>query len=106
MLDVQDSGPPSGQFLLAVLRLLLDLLGPWMLLRTKHFATQTVLFVSFRSSVDQTIDRIYKINRFDMPLLNICGTTGNNTPQFAVAFLSGEMEEDYTWAMEKFEEYR
>jgi hypothetical protein len=37
-----------------------------------------------------------------MPLLN--GTTENNTPQFATAFLSGEMEDDYTWAMEKFKE--
>jgi hypothetical protein len=37
-----------------------------------------------------------------MPLLNIYGTTGNNmTPQFALAFLSGEKEGDYTWAMEK-----
>jgi hypothetical protein len=51
------------------------------------------------------IDCTYKTNRFNMPLLNICGATGNNmTPQFAVAFLSGEKEEDYTWAMERFKE--
>jgi hypothetical protein len=36
-----------------------------------------------------------------MPLLNICGVTGNNkTPQIAFACLSGEREEDYTWAIE------
>jgi MULE transposase domain len=49
------------------------------------------------------IDCTYKTNRLNMPLLNICRATGNNmTPQFVVAFLSGEKEEDYTWAMEKF----
>jgi hypothetical protein len=46
------------------------------------------------------LDCTYKTNRFNMPLLNICGVTGNNkTPQFALCFLSGEKEEDYTWAL-------
>jgi hypothetical protein len=36
-----------------------------------------------------------------MPLLNICKATRNNiTPQFAICFLSGKKEEDYTWAIE------
>lgn len=35
-----------------------------------------------------------------MPLLNICGVTGNNrTPQYALCFLSGETFEDYNWAL-------
>jgi hypothetical protein len=37
-----------------------------------------------------------------MPLLNICGVTGNNkTPQFALCFLSGGKEGDYKWALER-----
>jgi hypothetical protein len=49
------------------------------------------------------IDCTYKTNRFNMPLVNICGSSGNNmTPQFAVAFLSGEKKPDYTWTMECF----
>jgi hypothetical protein len=42
------------------------------------------------------LDCTYKTNRFNMPLLNICGITGNNkTPQFTLCFLSSELEEDY-----------
>lgn len=53
------------------------------------------------------IDCTYKTNRFSMPLVNICGSSGNNmTPQFALAFLSGEKEEDYTWTLQTFEELR
>ncbi|RKF56345.1 Protein FAR-RED ELONGATED HYPOCOTYL 3, partial [Golovinomyces cichoracearum] len=53
------------------------------------------------------IDCTYKTNRFSMPLVNICGSSGNNmTPQFALAFLSGEKEEDYTWTLQAFEELR
>ena len=49
------------------------------------------------------LDCTYKTNRFNMPLLNICGVTGNNkTPQFALCFLSGEKEEDYQWALQQF----
>jgi hypothetical protein len=34
------------------------------------------------------LDCTYKTNRFNMPLLNICGVTGNTkTPQFALCFL-------------------
>lgn len=46
------------------------------------------------------LDCTYKTNRFNMPLLNICGVTGNNkTPQFALCFLSSEQEVDYDWAL-------
>jgi hypothetical protein len=46
------------------------------------------------------LDCTYKTNRFNMPLLNVCGVTGNNrTPQFALCFLSSEKEEDYQWAL-------
>jgi hypothetical protein len=46
------------------------------------------------------MDCTYKTNRFNMPLLNFCGTAGNNmTPQTCLAFLSGEKEDDYTWAL-------
>jgi hypothetical protein len=38
-----------------------------------------------------------------MPLLNVCAVTSNRkTVQVALCFLSGEIEEDYNWAMEKF----
>jgi hypothetical protein len=49
------------------------------------------------------LDCTYKTNRFRMPLLNICAVTSNRkTVQVALCFLSGETEEDYDWAMEKF----
>jgi len=52
------------------------------------------------------LDCTYKTNRFNMPLLNICGVTGNNkTPQFALCFLSGEKEEDYQWALGQLRNY-
>jgi hypothetical protein len=48
------------------------------------------------------LDCTYKTNRFNMPLLNICGITGNNkTPQFALCFLTGEKEEDYDWVLKQ-----
>ena len=51
------------------------------------------------------LDCTYKTNRFNMPLLNLCGATGNNlTPQFALAFLSGEKEDDYTWVLSQFKQ--
>ena len=38
-----------------------------------------------------------------MPLVNICSSSGNNiTPQFAVAFLSSETKDNYTWAINSF----
>ena len=46
------------------------------------------------------MDCTYKTNRFNMPLLNIRGVTGNDkTPQFSLCFLSGEKEEDYLCAL-------
>ena len=41
-----------------------------------------------------------------MPLLNICGITSNNkTLQFALCFLSSELEEDYEWALKQLRGY-
>ncbi|MGI4816711.1 MAG: hypothetical protein ACRYE7_01875 [Janthinobacterium lividum] len=46
------------------------------------------------------IDATYKTNRFHQPLVNICGSLGNNmTPQLGLAFVSGEKEEDYRWVL-------
>jgi hypothetical protein len=51
------------------------------------------------------LDCTYKTNRFRIPLLNLCGVTGNKkTIQAALCFLSGEKEEDYEWAMTQFKE--
>ena len=46
------------------------------------------------------MDCTYKTNRFNMPLLNIMGSTGLNTSFFiGFAFLSSEMDKDYIWAL-------
>jgi len=46
------------------------------------------------------LDSTYKTNRFNMPLLNICGITGGNKVfQARLVFLSRETESDYNWAM-------
>ena len=46
------------------------------------------------------MDCTYKTNQFNMPLLNIMGSTRLNTSFFiGFAFLSGEMDEDYIWAL-------
>jgi hypothetical protein len=46
------------------------------------------------------IDATYKVNRFNMPLLSIVGTTGINTTfQIASIFLVGKHQNDYIWAM-------
>jgi MULE transposase domain len=51
------------------------------------------------------LDCTYKTNRFNMPLLNICGVTGNNkTPQFALCFLTSEKDVDYKWALKQLRE--
>ena len=51
------------------------------------------------------LDCTYKTNRFNMPLLNICAITGNNmVVQMGLAFLSGEKEEDYNWAIDQLKD--
>ena len=46
------------------------------------------------------MDYTYKTNKYRKPLLNICGVTGQNkTLNLGVAFVSGESEEDYSWAL-------
>ena len=46
------------------------------------------------------LDCTHKTNRFQMPLLNICGVSGNNMKiQIALALLSGEDQKHYTWAL-------
>lgn len=48
------------------------------------------------------LDCTYKTNKFKMPLLNVVGFTGLNTTFYvAFAFLRGEKEEDYNWALQK-----
>jgi MULE transposase-like protein len=51
------------------------------------------------------LDATYKTNRYGMPLLHIGGTTPMNT-FFSSAFcsFSGESEEDYFWAIQRFNE--
>jgi hypothetical protein len=46
------------------------------------------------------LDCIYKTNKFNMPLLNICTMTGSNkVVQVGLCFLASEKEGDYDWAM-------
>lgn len=48
------------------------------------------------------LDCTYKTNRFGMPLLDIIGIDGcNRSFCIAFAFLRGENEEDYVWALER-----
>lgn len=48
-------------------------------------------------------DSTYKTNRFRMPLFNLCGTTANKkTFQIATAFLNGEAEPQFSWAISHF----
>ena len=49
------------------------------------------------------MDCTYKTNRFHLPLLDIIGSTGlNNTFYIGFIFISGETEEDYSWALHAF----
>ncbi|KAI0998776.1 hypothetical protein K3495_g9420 [Podosphaera aphanis] len=51
------------------------------------------------------LDCTYQTNRFSMPMVNICGSSGGNkTPQLAIGFLSGEKKDDYVWIMNCFNE--
>jgi hypothetical protein len=46
------------------------------------------------------IDATFKVNRFNVPLLSIVGTTGLNTTFYiANIFLGGKTTGDYVWAM-------
>ena len=50
------------------------------------------------------LDNTYKTNRFSMPLLDICGSTGDNkTIQIAIAFLDRENTEAFVWALEQLQ---
>ena len=49
------------------------------------------------------MDCTYKINRYKMPLLDIIGISSFNTSFYSgFAFLKGEREEDYVWALKMF----
>jgi hypothetical protein len=49
------------------------------------------------------LDCTYKTNKYKMPLLHIVGINSSNRSfSAAFCFLSGEKEEDYTWALEQF----
>ena len=46
------------------------------------------------------IDATYKTNRFNMPLLNICGSTSSkSSPNLAVCFMRDETEESFNWVL-------
>ena len=46
------------------------------------------------------IDATYKVNRYNVPLLSVVGTTGLNTTFYiANIFLVGKEKEDYVWAI-------
>lgn len=73
--------------------------------RTGRLST---LFLAPRSGIELLrqfpdvwqLDCTYKTNRFNMPLLNICGTTHTKrTFSIASVFLSGEAESEYRWAI-------
>ena len=52
-----------------------------------------------------SFDCTYKVNRFDMPLLQVTGITKLHTT-FTIAFclVSGEKKDDFLWPLEKLEE--
>jgi MULE transposase domain len=50
-------------------------------------------------------DCTYKTNKFNMPVLNICGVTGNKkTAQIALVFLPNEKDPAYEWALQAHSE--
>lgn len=50
------------------------------------------------------LDCTYKTNRYNRPLLNICGVTGSNhTINVALCFLPGEREEHFVWALRQLD---
>lgn len=52
------------------------------------------------------LDCTYKTNRFNMPLLSICGVSPlRKSFQIAAVFLEGEAEEQYAWALETLHVY-
>ncbi len=56
-----------------------------------------------RNSEVTILDSIYKINMFDMPLLNFVKLIVMNTNFFiASIFLSSETVSDFKWAFQKF----
>lgn len=51
------------------------------------------------------MDCTYKTNRFNMPILNICGVTGGNKViQLGLVFLSSEKENDYSWSLQQLKQ--
>jgi len=70
----------------------------------------THLFFAHQQSIELTLsyssvlllDCTYKMNRFRMPLLDVVGVTSlNKTFYSCFAFLKGETEDDYSWAIER-----
>jgi MULE transposase-like protein len=52
------------------------------------------------------MDCTYKTNRFNMPLLSICGISPlSKSFQVAAVLLEGEKEEQFTWALEALTQY-
>ena len=51
------------------------------------------------------MDCTYKTNRFNMPLLNICGVTGGNKViQLGLVFLFSEKEIGYSWVLQQLKQ--
>jgi hypothetical protein len=72
-------------------------------LRSLFFASQEQVELA-RCYLDIVLmDSTYKSNRYNMPLLHFGGVTPNNTfYSAAFAFMSGESEEDFYWAIDQF----
>ena len=50
------------------------------------------------------INATYKVNRFNVPLISIVGTTSLNTTfQIASIFLVGKHKDDYFWALQNLQ---
>lgn len=51
------------------------------------------------------LDATYKTNKYGLPLINICGCTGNNkTVQIGFAIIENEREESFVWIFRQLRE--
>ena len=72
-------------------------------LRSLFFASQEQVELMRYYPDIVLMDSTYKSNRYNMPLLHFGGVTPNNTYYSATfAFMSGESEEDFYWAIDQF----
>ena len=72
-------------------------------LRSLFFASQEQVELARCYPDIVLVDSTYKSNRYNMPLLHFGGVTPNNKfYSAAFAFMSGESEEDFYWAIDQF----